>query len=724
MSQKGFPWKWILAGLAGLLVLIVVAAYAIVATYDFNNLKPRIEQAVLDATGRQLNMQGDIELDFGLSPSLVVQEVSLENAPWASQKPMAEMERFELQVALWPLLKGQVEIKRLILVRPRFLVEKDAEDRFNFQMQKPAQESDSQQEQAAKDTSQQQEGQADLSLPQLTVYNMRIQEASLVYQDLQSQESMDVLLQELELSTDSPQSDISLKLQGEYEDYQFSGQGKVGSIQSLLHEDQLWELDLALQALGMELDVSGGIQDVLAQKDLDLDVSARGKDLSPLQEMLGQGLRLQDPLRLSANIQDTGAQAYQASSLDLRLGESDLEGSLDLDLSGAKPELKADLDSKLLDVAALLPAEKDQAKQDKKKEKDQGEASSQGGSGSKRVFSDQPINAEFLDLANASLQLSVDQMLLPALAMQDIQMQAELRNGNLRLKPLQAKVGQGDLDADLGLSSSQSGLELGLRTDIAGLHLSKMLEQLNTEFTMQGQMDAQLEVRGSGASVADIMAGLDGEAGLALGQGSLKNKYISALGGDLKQSLLRLLNPGEEKERILINCFITQIEINKGLADIQALLLDTDLMTVKGKGGVDLGTEELDISLDPDPKQGQLGKLSGKIGFSLGELANPFKLGGTLAQPKMVLDPGRTLLSIGKGVGGGLLLGPAGAAAGILAGDTAQTDACVQVLEEVQEEQKDSGQKPQESELMDKGRKELEKGADKLKEGMNKLFGD
>ncbi|MFP4587545.1 MAG: AsmA family protein, partial [Desulfohalobiaceae bacterium] len=308
MSEKGFPWKWILAGLAGLLVLIVVAAYAIVATYDFNNLKPRIEQAVLDATGRQLNMQGDIELDFGLSPSLVVQEVSLENAPWASQKPMAEMERFELQVALWPLLKGQVEIKRLILVRPRLLVEKDAEDRFNFQMQKPAQEGESQQEEAAKDTSQQQEGQEALSLPQLTVYKMRIQEASLVYQDLQSQESMDVLLPELELSTDSPQSDISLKLQGVYEDCQFSGQGKVGSIQSLLQEDQLWELDLALQAFGLELDVTGGIQDVLAQKGLDLDVSARGKDLSPLQEMLGQGLRLQDPLRLSANIQDTGAQ--------------------------------------------------------------------------------------------------------------------------------------------------------------------------------------------------------------------------------------------------------------------------------------------------------------------------------------------------------------------------------------------------------------------------------
>ncbi|MFP4587083.1 MAG: hypothetical protein ACLFM3_03475, partial [Desulfohalobiaceae bacterium] len=102
---------------------------------------------------------------------------------------------------------------------------------------------------------------------------------------------------------------------------------------------------------------------------------------------------------------------------------------------------------------------------------------------------------------------------------------------------------------------------------------------------------------------------------------------------------------------------------------------------------------------------------------------NPFKLGGTLAQPKMVLDPGRTLLSIGKGVGGGLLLGPAGAAAGILAGDTAQTDACAQVLKEVQEEQ-DSGQKPQESELMDRGRKELEKGEEKLKEGIDKLFGN
>ncbi|MGM0424944.1 MAG: AsmA family protein [Thermodesulfobacteriota bacterium] len=720
MSEKRFPWKWILIGFAGFLVLIVVAAYAVLATYDFNKLKPRIEQAVLDATGRQLKMQGDVELDFGFTPSLVVQEVSLENAAWGSQEPMADIQRFQVQVALWPLLQGEVEVKRLVLVKPKILLEASKQGRYNFELD-TGQKPEAQEKDAA--NGQQAEGDAESSLPLLTVYDLQIKEASLVYRDLGTGESTSLFLEDLQLRTESPESDINLDFQGRYEEQAFSGQGSLGSIQALLQKDQVWDLDLDLVALGLELALEGEIQDVLSQAGLDVKISGQAKDLAGLQELLGSGVKLQKPLQFKARLQDTGTKAYQVSGLDCKLGQSDLQGSLDLDVSGSKPKVQADLQSGLLDVKALLP-ESEKGEQKKSSEgKKQGNGSGQEEAGPKKVFPQDPIDAGFLDMANASLEMGVEKLILPGLALNQLELQGSLQDGALKLSPVQAEIGQGSLDADIGLRSRQNRLEMQLGAEIQGMQLAKMLQELEAEFEMQGLLDADIQVSGTGSSVAEIMAGLDGQAGLVLGQGSVQNKYLSALGGDLRDSLFRLLNPTQEKkEQVVINCCITEIKIQEGLARIQALVLDTDLMTVKGQGEVDLGSEELDVSLDPDPKQGKLGQLTGKLGFSLSELANPFKLGGTLAEPKMVLDPGRTLISIGKGVGGGILFGPAGAAAGLLAGDSAQADACANVLEEIEKEESQAEQSPKDSDVLEKGRQEMEKGADQLKEGLNKLF--
>ncbi|MFO8033472.1 MAG: AsmA family protein [Desulfohalobiaceae bacterium] len=719
MPEKRFPWKWILAGLAGFLVLIVVAAYAILATYDFNKLKPRIEQAALEATGRQLDMQGDVELEFGFTPSLVVQEVSLENAAWGSQEPMADIQRFEVQVALWPLLRGDVEIKRLVLVKPKILLEASKKGRFNFELD-TGQKPEAQEKDAA--NGQQTEGDAESSLPLLTVYDLQIKEASLVYRDLGTKESVNLFLDDFRLRTDSQQSDINLDFQGRYEEQEFSGQGSLGSFQALLQKEQVWDLDLDLAALGLELDLEGGIQDVLGQTGLDIKISAQAKDLAGLQELLGSGVRLEKPLQLKARLQDTGTKAYQVSGLDCKLGQSDLQGSLDLDVSGSKPKVQADLQSGLLDVKALLP-ESEKGKQGESKQGEQGNGSGQEEAGPKKVFPQDPIDAGLLDMANASLEMGVEKLILPGLALNQLELQGSLQDGALKLSPVQAEIGQGSLDADIGLRSRQSRLEMQLGAEIQGMQLAKMLQELEAEFEMQGLLDADIQVSGTGSSVAEIMAGLDGQAGLVLGQGSVQNKYLSALGGDLRDSLFRLLNPTQEKkEQVVINCCITEIKIQEGLARIQALVLDTDLMTVKGQGEVDLSSEELDVSLDPDPKQGKLNQLTGKLGFSLSELANPFKLGGTLAEPKMVMDPGRTLISIGKGVGGGILFGPAGAAAGLLAGDSAQADACANVLEEIEQEEDQAKQGPEDSDVLEKGRQEMEKGADQLKEGLNKLF--
>ena len=132
--------KWGLIVLVGIVVSAAAAVYFVLTGYDYNALKPRISAAVQDATGRDLVIGGDIDLSVGLTPSLVLSDIRFSNAPWGSRAQLATVKRFEVQVALAPLLKKNIEVKKFILVEPDILVETDASGKLNVVFDKPSAE--------------------------------------------------------------------------------------------------------------------------------------------------------------------------------------------------------------------------------------------------------------------------------------------------------------------------------------------------------------------------------------------------------------------------------------------------------------------------------------------------------------------------------------------------------------------------------------------------------
>jgi len=57
-------------------MILLVAGYAYLATYDYNQLKPRIAGIVNAQTGRDIHLDGDIKLGIGLSPRLSVESAT------------------------------------------------------------------------------------------------------------------------------------------------------------------------------------------------------------------------------------------------------------------------------------------------------------------------------------------------------------------------------------------------------------------------------------------------------------------------------------------------------------------------------------------------------------------------------------------------------------------------------------------------------------------------
>jgi len=100
-------WKWILLAGCGAFAALLITTYVILSTYNFNSLKPEISRRVKEATARELTFGGDIHFKFGLTPSLVVNDVRFQNAPWGSRPEMAKIRQFEIQVALLPLISAR-----------------------------------------------------------------------------------------------------------------------------------------------------------------------------------------------------------------------------------------------------------------------------------------------------------------------------------------------------------------------------------------------------------------------------------------------------------------------------------------------------------------------------------------------------------------------------------------------------------------------------------------
>jgi AsmA protein len=118
----------------GVVVLLLVAVVvAVTQLFDPNDYKSEIVAAVRDATGRELTLDGDLELAVFPSIRIAVGGAALANAPGFGAEPMARIESAELRVGLLPLLSQRIEIGSARLSGLTLNLARDARGRDNWQ---------------------------------------------------------------------------------------------------------------------------------------------------------------------------------------------------------------------------------------------------------------------------------------------------------------------------------------------------------------------------------------------------------------------------------------------------------------------------------------------------------------------------------------------------------------------------------------------------------------
>ena len=101
----------------------------------------------------------------------------------------------------------------------------------------------------------------------------------------------------------------------------------------------------------------------------------------------------------------------------------------------------------------------------------------------------------------------------------------------------------------------------------------------------------------------------------------------------------------------------------------KTMFVDTTNVLITGRGTVQLSSENLDLSLQGDPKHVRLFRLRA-----------PVTLTGTLADPKIGIEPEKLAVQVGAAVALGVLLTPVSAALAFIDPGLAKNEDCAAIL--------------------------------------------
>jgi len=526
-----------------------------------------------------------------------------------------------------------------------------------------------------------------------------VRDATVVYRDGQTGETIQVIFSELSLRRTSDGLPLEVALEGAYNSVPFKADGAVGLIRDLVGAAP-YPVRLSLAVGGATLDIEGSIAEPITGQGIDLKVQARGQNLAELGAAVGTELPALGPYDLSAQITQDG-QRFKLTALTAKIGGSDIAGNATLTLGDKRPALSGSFTSANLNLGDLAPAG--------------GAAAAPAAAGGRYIFTEDPLSLPLpldgLKAADAKIKLNAKRLVLPnGLAFTDLDLALSLQGGKLALDPFSSGFSGGTLTGSVSLDAGKTAPPLAVKLSAAGIDYGGLLTSLEVTDGFTGGFDAEIDLRGAGASPRAIAAGLGGRIEVTGGEGSISNNLVQAAGAGLTGMLSGWT---EANSDLRVNCIVVRLPIKDGEVMGEAILLDTAAVTVGGEGTIDLRDETLHLKVTPNAKK-----------TSLMSLAVPFLIQGTLAEPQVLPDPVGT--AVGAAKIAGIFINPVGAGAALVAqSGTSGANPCVTALDSPAQASGDGSAQPQpEKSTVDSVTESMGSAIEGVGEGLKSLFGN
>ncbi|MEG9454049.1 MAG: AsmA family protein, partial [Pantoea piersonii] len=366
MSRAGKIVSWIV----GILLLLIVVIIVIIATFDWNRLKPTINQKVSTELNRQFAIRGDLGVAWERNrnepgwrswipwPHVHAQDIILGNPPEMAEVTMVHLERVDATLSPLALLHKEIYIPWIKLQQPdaRLIQTADKKNNWTFNLANS--------------------GNTDPNAPpsawSFRLDNILFDQGLVRYRDAVNKADVTVKINPLGKPVAYGQvaggSDaqkgagdfvFGWEARGTYNNEQLEGEGKTGGMLSLRSKTTPFPIQADVRNGTTRVQVTGGIQDPMNLGGVNVRLRFSGDTLANLYGLTGVLLPDTPPYEtdghLIARFAGKKGPEYHYENFNGHIGDSDIHGSLTYTQGKPRPALVGELSSKQLRMADLGP---------------------------------------------------------------------------------------------------------------------------------------------------------------------------------------------------------------------------------------------------------------------------------------------------------------------------------------------------------------------------------
>ncbi|MDO8341673.1 MAG: AsmA family protein [Cellvibrio sp.] len=579
--------KILLKTLAALVVVVLLAVFALVFLVDANRFKPRIE-AIAKDQGIALQINGDLGWDLWPSLGVAVNDVRVA-ALEAPDQPIAELKQASLMLALMPLFSGDFQVDHIAVDGAVISLKVDANGKGNWEAlsksDKPVQSAPP-------------EPAADANL-KLDIRHISISNSNVNYGDIQSEQT--IALRDINLTM----SDVNTRAEPFALDLSFvmelaqAGADKLElqaalkntvSIDNAISNIKLEDGKLQAEIIGSDtvdiaLDYALNITDVQKELAYKGDIKLTEMNARKLLAALGTELETANSDALSkvafSSSVDGTNKKVKLDNLKLVLDNTNFSGSIGItDFSTSA--LKLVLEGDEINVDDYLPPPAETTEQI-----------------AAAPSEDTPLPLDDLRGLNINATLALKKLIVNKIALENVALKVLAKNGMIE-QNLTAKAYAGAITAKGQLDARGQQAQVQFDAGVEGLELEPLLKdmEMDSKFGLQGAVQARALGSTQGNSVNQLFKSLRSNA-------TFSGAQVRLLPINLEQQfckLVNLVNKTEDPAKVwdeftAMNELSGSIKWRDEIITIDTFKAGVEKLQLGSTGKINLATDEYDIFL-------------------------------------------------------------------------------------------------------------------------------
>lgn len=644
--------RWALSALALFLVVIVLGA----TFFDWNLARTPVARLITSKTGRAASIDGNLRVHlWSLTPTIDIDGLHVANPDWAKTPMLFGAQHISITVSLGRLLRGQIVLPKLEVLSPEVNLERDAQGRASWEFSdKSATPSTT----SGKPT----------KLP--TVRLLVIRDGKLNVEDRFKKLTLNGSVSAGEQAVRGETNAFQLRLSGVLNAKPLKVEFNGGPLVNL-NPDTPYEFNVSIVASTIHVSAVMSILKPFDLSEFTAKLHVSGEDLADAYYLTGVALPNTAKYDIAGDVHRTDA-LFQIDGLKGQIGASDIGGSLGVDTTKKRLSLKAKLVSKNLNFKDLAPTLGTQAEP----------ASAPATEKMMKAAPVKPKKAEML-LPDADLQLNrvrgmdadvtyhAATVTAPKLPMKQVNFHLVLSNGNLKIDPLSFVLDQGAISGQVEIDARNDNPETSIDMHVDHVDLSQFKSAKAKQAPLSGELRGRLKVHGFGSSVHKLAGTADGGLAIAIPHGEISDVLAELTGVNVLKGLGLLFS--SDTKNAEIRCGVMDFQAVQGNLTAKTFFIDTTNVLITGRGNIQLFNEDLDLSLQGDPKH-----------LRVLRLRAPISITGTLANPTIGIRPEKLAVQVGAAVALGALLTPIGAVLAFVDPGLAKDENCVAILAQEQ----------------------------------------